>query len=43
MRHFQNDTLSFLLYCIALNPMSMSLDPLNGYQVTADQQLIHLL
>ena len=40
---FQGDTLSPLLFCIALNPMSMLLDPLNGYQVTSDQQLTHLL
>jgi len=40
---FQGDTLSPLLFSIALNPMSMVLDPLNGYQVTSDQQLTHLL
>ena len=40
---FQGDTLSPLLFCIALNPLSMLLDPLSGYQVAPDQQLTHLL
>lgn len=31
---FQGDTLSPLLFCIALNPLSTLLDSLPGYQVT---------
>lgn len=40
---FQGDTLSPLLFCIALNPLSTLLDTLPGYEVTFDQQLTHLL
>jgi len=40
---FQGDTLSSLLFCIALNPLSLLLDPLAGYQMRAAGQLNHLL
>ena len=40
---FQGDTLSPLLFCIALNPLSTLLDTLPGYQVTSDSQINHLL
>jgi len=40
---FQGDTLSPLLFCIALNPLSTLLDTLPGYQVTPDRQINHLL
>ena len=40
---FQGDTLSPLLFCLSLNPLSLLLDALGGYQVTATRQINHLL
>jgi len=40
---YQGDFLSPLLLCISLTPLSLLLDSLNGYQVTATTQLTHLL
>ena len=40
---FQVDTLSLLLFCVALNPLSFLLDELSGYQTTATGQINHLL
>jgi len=40
---FQGDTLSPVLFCLSLNPLSLLLDTLNGYQATATQQLNHML
>ena len=40
---FQGDTLSPLLFCLALNPLSMLLHPMSGYQATADRQINHML
>jgi len=40
---FQGDTLSPLLFCVALNPLSLLLDNVSGYQATATRQLNHLL
>jgi len=40
---FQGDTLSPLLFCVSLNPLSLLLDRLSGYQATAARQINHLL
>jgi len=40
---FQGDTLSPLLFCIALTPLSLLLDCLSGYQATPDKCINHLL
>ena len=40
---FQGDTLSPLLFCLALNPLSYLLDHLDGYRVSIDMCLMHLL
>ena len=40
---FQGDTLSPLLFCLALNPFSHLLDHLYGYRVSSDMSLTHLL
>ena len=40
---FQGDTLSPLLFCVSLNPLSLLLDRLSGYQATATRQINHLL
>jgi len=40
---FQGDTLSPLLFCIALNPLSLLLDHFAGYQVTSNKTMNHLL
>ena len=40
---YQGDSLSPLLFCISLTPLSLLLDPLDGYQVTATEQLNHLV
>ena len=39
---FQGD-ISPLLFCLALNPMSMLLHPISGYQAIADRQINHML
>ena len=40
---YQGDSLSPLMFCISLTPLSLLLDSLSGYQVTAAKQLNHLL
>ena len=40
---YQGDSLSPLLFCISLTPLSLLLDPLDGYQVTTTEQLNHLV
>ena len=40
---YQGDSLSPLLFCISLTPLSLLLDSLNGYQVTGSKQINHLL
>ena len=40
---FQGDTFSPLLFCLTLTPLSMLLDPLNGYQATTSGKVNHLL
>jgi len=40
---FQGDTLSPLLFCLALNPLSYLLDHLDGYRVSSESSLTHLL
>ena len=40
---YQGDSLSPLLFCILLTPLSLLLDPLNGYQVTETEQHNHLV
>ena len=40
---YQGDSLSPLLFCITLTPPPLLLDPLDGYQVTAAEQLNHLV
>ena len=40
---FQGDTLSPLLFCLTLNPLSYLLDRLDGYKVSSDVYLTHLL
>jgi len=39
---FQGDSLSPLLFCITLNPLSLLLDHLSGYQATPSKALNHL-
>ena len=40
---FQGDTLSPLLFCLSLNPLSYLLDELSGYKVANTTTLTHLL
>ena len=40
---FQGDTLSPLLFCLTLTPLSMLLDSLSGYQATTTRKVNHLL
>ena len=40
---FQGDTLSPLLFCLTLNPLSYLLDHLDGYRVSSKLSLTHLL
>ena len=40
---YQGDSLSPLLLCVSLTPLSLLLDSLNGYQVTGSKQINHLL
>jgi len=40
---FQGDTLSPLLFCLALNPLSYLLDNLRGYKISPTINLIHLM
>ena len=40
---FQGDTLSPLLFCLTLTPLSMLLDSLSGYQATTTRRVNHLL
>ena len=40
---FQGDTLSPLLFCLSLNPLSMLLDSMDGYQVMGGRQMNHML
>ena len=40
---FQGDTLSPLLFCLALNPLSYLLDNLRGYKISETVNLTHLM
>ena len=40
---FQGDTLSPLLFCLALNPLSYLLDNLKGYKISSTVNLTHLM
>ena len=40
---FQGDTLSPLLFCLALNPLSYLLDNLRGYKISSTMNLTHLM
>jgi len=40
---FQGDTVSPLLFCLALNPLSYLLDNLKGYKISAVTNLTHLM
>ena len=40
---FQGDTLSPLLFCLALNPLSYLLDTLKGYRMSSRSNLTHLM
>ena len=40
---FQGDTLSPLLFCLTLTPLSMLLDTLNGYEAMFIKKVNHLL
>ena len=40
---FQGDTLSPLLFCLSLNPLSMLLDSMDGYQIMGGRQMNHML
>ena len=40
---FQGDTLSPLLFCLSINPLSYLLYELNGYKVVSTTTLTHLL
>ena len=40
---FQRDTLSPLLFCLALNPLSYLLDNLKGYKISLTMNLTHSL
>ena len=39
---FQGDTFSPLLFCLTLTPLSMLLDPLNGYQAGKVNHLLYV-
>ena len=40
---YQGDTLSPLLFCLCLNPLSYMLDELKGYKISPTGNLTHLL
>ena len=40
---FQGDTMSPLLFCLALNPLSYLLDNLRGYKISTTVNLTHLM
>ena len=40
---FQGDTLSPLLFCLSLNPLSYLLDTMKGYKVSSTIDLTHLM
>ena len=40
---FQGDTLTPLLFCLSLYPLSMLLDSMDGYQVMGGRQMNHML
>ena len=43
MWYISGDTLSPLLFCLVLNPLSYLLDSLDGYRISSELRLTHLL